>query len=182
MLIVNFGQVVDLEAGGMFAHQFTLQLLDGRRVQIHTDERTVQQLLDIVSGTGQAQAHTSQPSVAQVHPQYPSMQYEEIDEADTDEEELAAMSWGDHDPGEQTALGELTSAPEPEPEPVRAGGLGQPRNGRSQPRVDADGFLIPPRAKTVPKDEMGYPIVTQKPKQNTLVSLVASEDDDGTQI
>ena len=50
MRIVNFGQIIDLEEGRRIAHQITVELDTGVRQQIQTDERTVQQLLDVVTG------------------------------------------------------------------------------------------------------------------------------------
>ena len=53
----------------------------------------------------------------------------------------------------------------------------QPR-GLGHPPVDSDGYYLPPKAKTVPKDEMGYPIVQREAPPDS----VDDEEDDGDQI
>lgn len=87
----------------------------------------------------------------------------------------------EHDPGEvnvsmdpEAVMGVL--ATEPASEELSGSGLGQPK----RPPVDSDGFYMAPKARTVPKDELGYPIVHTAGR---AVSPLPPEDEgDGTQI
>jgi len=199
MLIVNFGQVVDLEAGGQFAHQFTVQLLDGRRATVTTDERTVQQLIELVSGVetetarpgsnGQKYEDTDYAVPGGVHGQY-------------DDPDEGVEFGGDYDPGEDLhervpVMGTVAEERVVAPLQQRGGGLGQAgpvpverpqapvARPQRRPNVDADGFLVPPRAKTVPSDSAGYPVAAQTKAPQTSVGHLgkfAEDDDDGTQI
>lgn len=209
MKIVSFGQVVDLEAGGQFAHQFTIELPNRARVAIQTDEATVQRLIEIATGMQQMRMPGSNgepPGTRWVTPSGHSAQVDErivsglvyIQGEQAGEEPEGEIFGGDYDPGEEHV--EEQALPT---EPVLGtiseervatftqppGGLGQapqivrppmaaPRP-KPQPRVDADGFLIPPRARTVPKDEMGYPVVASKRQPP---SRFDDGGDDGTQI
>lgn len=166
MRIVSFGQQVMLDAQMTVINQITVELPDGRHVSVPASEETVQSLMKLHAGIPvetEVFADVHQPgNTAEMS------YYEEGDEAP--------------DPGEISAdavMGTLSEAPVASPmRPV--GAIGQVQRAPSpQPRVDADGFMVAPRAKTVPKDEMGYPIVQRKaaPQQQQLV-----QDDDGEQI
>jgi len=136
MLIVGFGQFVDLTDGGGLANTFSVLLDSGEVVSIKTDEGTVQQLIQL---TG------SSP---------PSIPAEEEDGVGGFIDEGVDPEWGDLDGVEDVPS--PTPTPLPQPQPVLAVAPA-PR-----PVVDSDGFLVQPRARVVPKDSMGYP-VTEKP-------------------
>lgn len=199
LVIVNFGQVFDLENEGHLSFQFTVMDESGARIPIATDENTIRQLMRA------ALQHESPPvrRGGNNHPQPHQMSIDEeafrqemariegeLGDGDpafepdvTDEGEVFG---GDYNP-ESIAAQAAASLAEAEPvmgavaeQPVRppsqASGLGQgPRV-----RVDADGFALPPTARTVPKDEMGYPIVSGNVQQ----PLIPDDDgeDDGTQM
>jgi hypothetical protein len=192
MKIVGFGQMVDLETGtAQIAHRMTVETPDGRRVDIRTDELTVQQLLQAtLNGAGELRQpapppqQTMQEMVAQASPET----YEEY--LDDSEEDEGEMFGGDYDPNAAVADAVGSIAAEPEPvmgtmaeEPVAAPppsrGLGQGRKG-PRPVLDADGFMMPVRARTVPQDEMGYPVVPGR----QVVQTIPDDDgeEDGQQI
>jgi hypothetical protein len=169
MRIINFGQMVSLEHGTQIAHQITVELPSGQRHQVLTDDSTVQQLVDLISG-GTEQARTVP-------------QHKTLEEVLDQESDVGDMFGGDLDPGE---LRDLDESHEPEVvmgalsgmSPVYetpSGGLGRPqqREAKRLP-VDSDGFLVPVRAKTVPRDEMGYPIVPHR-----TADVPNTPDDDG---
>jgi hypothetical protein len=105
-------------------------------------------------------------------------------------DEGAEIFGGEEDPGEASepvmgviAEDRIADAPEP------VGGLGQPppraqlqTTTPPRPRVltDKDGFAMPVRAKTVPKDEMGYPIVQKRAQAPRIPDDNGEED--GAQI
>ena len=159
MRIVNFGQVVDVDRGLQLTHQMTVELQSGDRVQILTDERTVQQLVDVATGVSEEQAR----GASFVGSDYPQ------DVSDFGEAGLEDPSDLFDDPPIGTMEEPLVQR-----EPS-GGGLGSPK-----PPVDEDGFYLPPKARTVPKDELGYPIVPRK-KVSDDGDLDDGEDD-GAQI
>lgn len=195
MKIVNFGQVVDLEHGTQIAHQFTVEIAPGHRVQVQTDERTVQQLVEALTGNG-----APRPVVAPQRRTLGEMLAQEAPSPEVEDEgeyDASDVFGGDYDPGELAAVaaGSIAQEPEYEPEavmgtmaeePVAApqapqGGLGQKQQRPPRrPQIDGDGFFMPVKARTVPKDEMGYPIVQKK----AVVQNVPQDDgsEDGTQI
>lgn len=195
MRIVNFGQVVDLEHGTQIAHQFTVMLPSGQRVQVRTDEETVQQLVAALTGNG---VEPPQPTRSKTLGEILAEETQEPSQIEPDSFDAGDVFGGDYDPGELAAnaassLVEQDYEPEPVmgtmaeepvmPQAAPTGGLGQPapkpRQQRQQ-RVDSDGFVLPTRSRTVPKDEMGYPIVSQRAPQQTLP--IDDGEEDGQQI
>jgi hypothetical protein len=185
MRITNFGEIVDLEAGAVIVHQFTVVAPSGHRVQITTDERTVQQLI------GALGAYLGGSEVKEVPRSVPSMSgdipYEELKREVQDaleEEEMASFFGADPDPGEQIPEPVMGSVSENQEEDMAeaAPGLGTPKavlqRTQSIVRVDKDGFALPIPSRTVSKDEMGYPIVPQGKKAPEPLD----DGDDGTQI
>ena len=189
MLIVNFGQVIDLEHGGGFSYQFTVVLPDGMRVPIATDEGTVRQLMEAMVEPGK------QPVRGNNHPrQQPIIDEEafhrEMDniegvyDEDPDDGEIFG---GDYDPEGVAAQAASSISPEPEsvmgavveqaiPQAPPATGLGQ----GSSIRIDGDGFALPPTARTVQADAKGYPIVPGGQPEPTIPD--DDGEDDGTQM
>jgi hypothetical protein len=176
MRIVNFGQVVDLEHGGGFAHQFTVALDSGERLSIITDEETVQQLIEItmMMAPEEKPSHlrvVDSPDPANVMTQRMRQAMEEAGESDVmvapgvevmehDPGELAAYEPPGEVPESQPVMGKVADVPiRGVPRGVQPGGLGQPSPPvKRRPNIDADGFMITPPPRTVPTDEMGYPI------------------------
>ena len=193
MLIVNFGQVVDLEHGTGFTSQFTVLMPDGTRVLVRTDEDTIQQLTalaaglvpeEVEEGGGNSHPAARYPEVEFVEPR-PHLQ------AVPDEPEGVEFG-GDYDPGEEAEApsgGVMGTIAEQRVATHHApGGLGspapqavprQPQQAKPRPNIDGDGYLVPPRAKTVPANEMGYPVVAQR---GAAGPAIEDDDDDGTQI
>lgn len=175
MRIVNFGQLVDLEHGTKLMHQITVELPSGHRIQVDTDEGTVQQLVDALMGNGSAVEPAHQKTLRELLVQ---------DDGLEEDYDNAGEFFGGDDPGELAAvepdvvMGTLTEVHIMDEETVR-GGLGQPNRNR-RPPVDSDGYYLSPPARTVPKDEMGYPIVPRK----VHVPTIPNDDGegDGTQI
>lgn len=185
MRIVSFGQMVDV-ATKQFTYQMVVITDDGHSHAITTTEDTIQQLVGKLTNGGVAQenyaARSAEPYVSPVRKEYVQ---------ESEDEELASIFGGEPDPGEQ--------AQEPEPvmgviaedrvaeEEEAPRGLGSrpsasriaPPTRPPVPRVDADGFALPVPARTVPKDEMGYPIVA---KNRNAPVLPEDNGDDGNQI
>jgi hypothetical protein len=163
MRIVNFGQVIDLEHGGGFAHQFTVALDSGERLSIITDEDTVQQLIEIAmvmppSEEVPRHLRVVEPDPGHVMTRRVQQMMEEVaDEVSDDPGELAA-----YEPTEAPVMGKVAEAPvQGIPRGIHPGGLGQPKPPvKRQPMIDEDGFMVRPPSKTVPTDEMGYPIIS----------------------
>jgi len=179
MRIINFGQVVDLEHGTQIAHQFTIQLSAGQLVQVKTDEGTVQQLLNAVSGNGAAQSEppTQDRTLGEllVQEAYPE---EETYTDEVDPGEMASGVIGEHTYDRpEPVMGVIASETAPR-KSTQQGGLGQPA---ARHRIDADGFLLPTTPRTVPTDSMGYPIVQAKAEAPQTVPDDNGEDD-GQQI
>lgn len=163
MRIVNFGQVVDLEHGGGFAHQFTVILDDGNRISIITNEETVQQLIEIaMMMSSESQERPSHLRVVEPEPAvYPGgdpgelAPYQPIDPGDV--ADIKIMT--------QAVMGKVSEEDAPDGV-IERGGLGHKRTPRTL--IDEDGFMVTPPAKTVPTDSMGYPItgnVKQQPEE-----------------
>ena len=196
LVIVNFGQVVDLEKDGQLSYQFTVVDGEGTRIPIATDEETVRQLMratvqqEPVYHRG-GNNHPQQPTINESAFRQEMARIEgELEDGDPafepDLSDEGEVFGGDYDPEGIAAQAAASLAAEPEPvmgtvatQPVRPpkqAGLGQgPRV-----RVDADGFALPPTARTVPKDEMGYPIVHGSSAQATIPD--DDGEDDGTQM
>lgn len=184
MKIVNFGQIVNLERGVTLAHQLTVELPSGRRQQVLTDEVTVQQLLDFVSDVGNAPRSVEQKTPDSMLERDIALDAEGLGEEAYDD---GSTFGGDYDPGEvrgseafprEVSMGVLAESPVRSDTAPR-GGIGQP-SPTPRPPVDSEGFYLPPPARTVPKDELGYPIVQQRARPPTV-----PDDDgegDGTQI
>jgi len=124
--------------------------------------------------------------------------WDQVHDASPEEQEYevgAEIFGGEEDPGEvgrEPVMGviaedRIADAEEP------IGGLGQPKPRpkaaqlevtpppRAVVRTDADGFVMPVRSKTVPKDEMGYPIVKQQGRRAPQIPDDNGEED-GSQI
>lgn len=196
MRIINFGQVMDVESGVDLIHQMTIEHPDGRRFTIRTDEGTVQQLIESMAGMGnEVEVPLQKANPMRFTPTSPTMFPH--DSPSEEEEEPGSVFGGDYDPGEENqqsvepVVGTIAEN-RTTTDSYSGGGIGQvtqapvqqefPNRGRKkrQPLIDKDGFMISPPAKTVPKDEMGYPIV---PKRNAQPSSNRfSEEEDGQQI
>jgi hypothetical protein len=178
MRIVNFGQMIDVQTRQM-AHQIVVETVDGRQHVITTDEATVSQLIAVMTNNVQAAQVQSMPTraeqvanevAARLQADADYGNYPETEESEF--EDGAEIFGGEDDPGEvsEPVMGVIAEDRIAEM-PEAVGGLGQPRpQNRAQLEVtqppqprriltDKDGFALPVRAKTVPKDEMGYPIV-----------------------
>ena len=175
MRIINFGQIVDLEHGMEVAHQITVESRTGERVQIRTDEDTVQQLIDAVSGSTSPLPAPQQTLV--------EMQQEAAE---------AGYFGGDFDPDEEVfdesldeyeheaVMGVVSEEPL-SGAAVPRGGLGQPASTSSNLPGESNSPRLPAKVQTVSKDELGYPIVQKAPVP--LADLVDGDDDgDGVQI
>ncbi len=160
MRIVNFGQIIDLDGGRRIAHQITVELETGRRQQIQTDEGTVQQLLDAITDDD------ALPFPARVAPDDEDQDSGEV-LVDGDMEVPGTADWV----GSESVMGVMADERVDEL-PARLGGLGHP---------PMDGYVYPPKLKTVPKDEMGYPIV-QSRSRAAPDNAEDDEEDDGDQI
>lgn len=190
MRIINFGQMIDVETRQL-AHQIVVETVDGRQHVVTTDEATVSQLIAAMSNNVQAAQVQSMPT------QVASIDEEAFNRYLPDEEpefeEGAEIFGGEEDPGEtgrEPVMGVIAEDRIAEVE--EPGGLGQPAPKRSPAqlevtpppkpvRTDADGFVMPVHSRTVPKDEMGYPIVQQKGQRAPLIPDDDGEDD-GAQI
>jgi len=179
MRIASFGQMVDVSTK-QFTYQMVVITDDGHSHAITTTEETIQQLVEKLSN---GEATPRQP--APVYGPPPTREF--VQTPMEEDEELASIFGGEPDPGEQA------------PEPVmgviaenRVADVEEPRGLGSRPpapraappaprvpRVDADGFALPIPSRTVPKDEMGYPIVA---KNRGAPVLPEDTGDDGNQI
>jgi len=191
MQIVNFGEMVDV-AQRRITHQLLIRTADGQQHSVTTDERTVQQLLQILTGGGGEERPVGTEVMADSpYPLPPStgeLSGVELRRNDPEEDDLAEIFGGDVDPGEQApepvmgVIAEDRVADVPD-EPRGLGARRAPPEERPPAprpvRVDADGFALPIPSRTVPKDEMGYPIVT---KNKNVPVLPDDGGDDGTQI
>lgn len=181
MIIVSFGQVVDMLQGGQMVNQLTLELFTGERVSVTTDENTVQQLLAIaarLSNGGAARpSQVTGPPPQRWAPEVEQGGFPQHTEA---AEEMASVFGGEADPGEQSepVMGKMAEETM-EVAPVSKGlGSGTPAPIR-RPMVDKDGFALPIPSRTVEKDEMGYPVI-----RGSSAPAPSGDDgaDDGTQI
>lgn len=190
LVIVNFGQVIDLERNGQFAYQFTVMDSAGKRVPIATNEETIRQLMQTCLQPGAATSGgNSHPQAQAARERFAEAASRVEDHLEDYEQDVGEVFGGDYYPEDVAASAAAALADEPVQEPVmgvvasqpvqpqqRAGGLGQgPRV-----RVDSDGFALPPTARTVPADEMGYPIVPGRPQQSNIPD--DDGEDDGTQM
>jgi hypothetical protein len=160
MKIMGFGQMVNVSAQKM-VHQLVVMSADGQQHVVDTDEATVKQLAAVMANMPPQSYQGPQQSEPVLAPEYQEP-----------ESGLEAEVFGDEvDPGEASSepvmgvIAEDRIADVPD-EPT---GLGQPRPAPRKevpkPRrvvTDKDGFVLPVPSKTVPKDEMGYPLVAKK--------------------
>jgi hypothetical protein len=176
MKIVNFGQVVDLEGGTVgLGYQFTVLLPNGERISVATDEGTVRQLTEIVTGG------VIQPGEMELEEESP------ISGSDMREGLMSVFGPG---PGNGEGVMGVIAEEEYEDRPItkEVGGLGSAPSvpvrapQKRQPLVDEDGFMRPPPAKTVPKDEMGYPIVSAGQGVPVQEDLIDEEKDPGESV
>lgn len=182
MRILSFGQMMNLDGGLAFTHQMVVELPTGERRVINTDEGTVQQLIAIMAGLPDGVPVMAAPDAPV---QQMPVRREQVDPdlavaPDPEEYEEGVDVFGG-DPGEVGRLVDADSPPVPD-----IGGIGfaQPQQQLqvvNPPRVLPNGKVVAPRAKTVPKDEMGYPIVPKRQASRPQQSAF-SEEEDGTQI
>jgi len=198
LVIVNFGQVFDLENDGNLSFQFTVMDGNGTRVPVSTNESTIRQLMSAAlqpeprpiqrGGNNQPQHQMSIDEEA--FRQEMARIEGELDDGDSAfEPDEGEVFGGDYDPDgiaaqaaasltheAEAVMGAIAEQPVRPPTPRPQAGLGQgPRV-----RVDSDGFALPPTARTVPKDEMGYPIVPGNQAQPSIPD--DDGEDDGTQM
>lgn len=173
MRIINFGQVVDLEDGTIgMGFQFTVALRDGTRVSVSTDESTIQQLTEIITG-----GLVDEGAVMAEQQMEPYIGPEAMDEA------LSSGNGG----GVMGQIAEEEYDYE-EQRGFQVGGLGsppvtqQPTPQPRQPMIDEDGFMRTPAAKTVPADEMGYPVTAAQAQMPTQEELIEEEEDPGESV
>lgn len=174
MRIINFGQVVDLEDGRIgMGFQFTIVLPDGTRVAISTDEATIQQLTEIVTG-GIVDEGVAPPPPEYGYDESPAHFTVQGEEPGNGEGVMGQIAEEPYEEqvgrGMVGGLGSPPVAPQPQPP--------QPR----QPMIDEDGFARPPTAKTVPADEMGYPITAAQSQMPTQEELIEEEEDPGESV
>jgi hypothetical protein len=194
---------MNLEGGLGFIHQMTVELPTGERRVINTDEGTVQQLIAVMAGVdvpyeeeGLVKASPMPArSMGMLTPREEPVYDPDLAPAPDPEawesEEGAAVFGGDADLGEMGSLADMPPAL-PQAQAPQVGGIGhapqpvvqQQLQVVNPPRVLPNGKIVPPTAKTVPKDEMGYPIVPKRPAVAGGIgqSAALSEDEDGTQI
>lgn len=172
MRIVNFGQVVDLENGGGFAHQFTVLLDNGDRISIVTNEDTLQQLIELAAELQGPESEidydTHDSTVGRLERRLEMVP--PLDPGELGSEESVLIS---------PVMGEVVTPPAELTPKVEFGGLGNRVPRVPSPMIDQDGFMIRPPAKTVSKDEMGYPISRAK---QAPAPAVGDEEDVGFQI
>lgn len=181
MRIINFGQMLDVRTRS-FQHQMLVVTADGRQHSIATDEDTVQQLITAMTNSG----HTMPVSEALELPVNQEAFLRNPLPEDLEPAFGAEIFGGEEDPGEQVPEPVMGVIAEDRiaDVPVEPRGLGTRQPPKAipaprPPRVDADGFALPVPAKTVQKDEMGYPIVS---KNRNAPVLPDDEGDDGNQI
>lgn len=159
MKIVDAGQYVSLEGpdSGQVRCRITVRTDDGRQVSIPTSEDTVNKIIELMAGVTPQDAVDSEPLPSVMGP---SMVRQNVE----------ADYFGGN--GDAASLGSI--AEESPREVAPAPGLGQPL-------LDARGRPIAPRARTVAKDEYGYPIVQRNPDEPPP-NEVFDEEDPGEQI
>jgi hypothetical protein len=162
--------MLDLRNGGEFISSFEVELDGGRTAVVTTTEETLQQLIQLAAGLS--------PGAAKEAPQ-------RAPEPEYSDEEVPEAVFGGDDPGEmmgeESLMGRISDEDSPQDVTAVAGEilarLEAPKPAR-RANVDADGFFKPPPARTVEKDEMGYPIVPQ----TRTSAPSAGRDDDGEQM
>lgn len=201
MRIVSFGQVVDVDKGGAFSHQFTIEAAGGERFTVETDELTIQRLIEIYTGAARGNGQPKDPGEARYQQWRAQMESQSVHDQIPvgigelpDEEPEGVEFGGDYDPGEvansaasqiiedttESVMGAIAEVPAETPPASRGLGQSPPVPIRRQPPVDKDGFVMPVKARTVPKDEMGYPIVSKSRRAPSIPDDDGSED--GTQM
>jgi len=177
MRIVSFGQVVELNGGRPeIANQMTVELVNGYRITVPTDERTVQRLIEIASGVMSTQ------EVERQRP--PARKLSDYQTPEEREEEDAEYFGGvpASDPGEMGQAAEPLMGRVAEEEvsldTASGGGIGNgpPVHLSVRQRVDKDGFALPIPSRTVEMDEAGYPVVPGRR------AAPREDGDDGTQL
>lgn len=184
MRIISFGQSIMADRLTEVQHHITVQFDNGMQSVVPVMEETVRVLIELKNSFGSEEGirHDDRVSPAQM-----GGPEAELDgpagiefEAPIDEGEYAPISEPIMGVMAETPIGISSS---------RTGGLGQPRSRprpivSRDPLIGSDGFQITPRARTVPKNEMGYPIIPKK-KVTTPKLVVKRENDeegDGVQI
>lgn len=156
MKIVDAGQYVSLEGpdAGQVRCRITVRMDDGRQVSIPTSEDTVNKIIELMAGVTPQDAVSTEPPPPVMGPSIVRQNVE-------------AEYFG--------GSGSLGSIAE---ESTRAA---SPAPVLGQPLFDAHGKPIVPRARTVAKDEYGYPIVQRNPDEPPP-NEVFDEEDPGEQI
>ena len=168
-----------------------MALDSGERLSIITDEDTVQQLIEI----SMMMAAQERPSHLRAVPEPPprktlrEMVGDDGAYPGGDPGELAAFEPLDEEDvahigvrqDSAPVMGKVFDVPVKNvPTGIQPGGLGQPKPPvKRHPMIDQDGFMVAPTAKTVPTDEMGYPI-TQMSRQEPDPEV--EEEDVGEQV
>ena len=153
MKIVDAGQYVSLEGldAGQMRCRITVRTDDGRQVSIPTSEDTVNKIIELMAGVVPQQSVETPQAVQPVFTNLEQVSY-----------------FGDSD----ARLGAVSEEPSQEEHP--APGLGQAR-------LNAPSIPTPVRARTVAKDEAGYPIV-QRSADDQPQNEIFDEEDPGEQI
>lgn len=157
MRIVNFGQVMNVEDGFKMSYQFTIELPTGERADVLTNEETVQQLVDVMTGRGTLSQPALEPQGSATRPDADEYDYTFGGDVGELSIEKAPVAFDTEPPYFEEAV----------PEPKSS--LGQVKKVPGQTK-----------ARTVPKDEMGYPMVQQAVKDSGYP--LDDGEDDGAQI
>jgi len=171
--IVRVGQMMNLRGRHQLVSSFEVELYDGRVEVVTTTEETLQQLIRLASGLSATEDELKEESV---EPEEPTELPDSVFGGDVDPGEIVGSLMGevaDDEVDLETALRDHAAGVMEvvaERAPVRP-------PARPRGHVDADGFFRPPPARTVEKDEMGYPIVA-----GSRATPVTVEEDDGDQI
>ena len=174
MKIISFGQVVNLEQGSNFTHQFTVRLDNEEQVDIVTDEDTIAQLVTLIDRS---------PHIIQGGSTIGTTRRDS--KVDND---MGRSGWENtyatHNDG---ISGVATQAPilgVMDQESITTFTVPSPGIGSGKPvrvpRIDKDGFALPIQSRTVEMNSAGYPVISG---QLTTSSVIKSlTNDDGVQI
>jgi hypothetical protein len=185
--IISFGQVVNLEQGSNFTHQFTVRLDNEEQVDIVTDEDTIAQLVTLIDRSphiiqgGSTIGTTRRDS--KVDNDMGRSGWENAVDND-----MGRSGWENtyatHNDG---ISGVATQAPilgVMDQESITTFTVPSPGIGSGKPvrvpRIDKDGFALPIQSRTVEMNSAGYPVISG---QLTTSSVIKSlTNDDGVQI
>lgn len=163
MRIIDAGQYVSLEgaSAGKILCRITIRTDDGRQVSIPTSEDTVTKIIELMTGV---EAPSSTVGT--------TTDYQEALQAALPQD---ASFFGGSDQVESPAPNLGIIAEEAPPRIERPAGLGQGLI------LDAKGYPIQGRVRTVDKDEFGYPIMP-KSSAPPPPEIEEEEEDPGEQI